>query len=148
MSEEYKFLKKATSQIAGVTYRSAYGLDAVFIKEKSLLLVTKEHRIVIKIEDQELLSKKRESIELNVFELNGKEMEHWYLIPKSYNKKKNRLIPLIESASSSLFKQRKRKRNLKKKKKVVHNTNNIELKALSENNKISFIERILRLFRK
>ena len=148
MSELYNFLKKTTSHLDNVTYRNAYGLDAVFVKDKAFLLITKDNEIALRIEDRDLLTKRRESIDLKGLALHDKSMEHWYLIPTSYNKKKNRLVPLIDSAYLSLFKQRQKKRTNKKKKqnkKVTTNQDNASSK--NRNQKVGLLGKIISFFR-
>lgn len=148
MSELYSFLKKTTSHLGNVTHRTAYGLDAIFVKDKAFILVTKDNEIALRIEDLDFLAKRRESIELKQFELHNKPISHWYLVPTSFNKKKNRLIPLIDLSFDSLFNKKQKKKKISKKKRIKNNDLITERVSLENNSqKRGFLNRLASFFR-
>ena len=145
MTELYTFLKKSTSHLQNVTYRKAYGLEAVYIKEKAFLLVTKEDEVALRIEDVDFLNKRRESIIMNQLYLHDKPMANWYLVPKKYNKKKNRLIPLIDSSYACLFKAKKKRKASKKIKSAIVPKSEINLVT---NTNVNLLRRFIQLFKR
>mgnify|MGYP003689978987 CR=1 FL=1 len=143
MKELYQFVKKSTTHLQDVTYRVSFGLDAVFISNKAFILISENEQIVIRIENLNFLTKIRASHDMPILILNGKEMEHWYLIPRSFNKKKNKLIPFINSAHTALFDKRKIKKKVKKtNEKYKAPRVSFDRDIISDNKKINLIDKI------
>jgi hypothetical protein len=149
VSELYNFLKKTTSHLNSVSYRSIYGLDSVFTKDKAFLLVTKDNRIAIYIENEIFFKKRIESVKLDELTIDNKVMDHWFLVPETFNKKKNKLIPLIDSAHEALFIKNKRnnKKNKSKqmRKKAAKKPANTDTQSSLVNEGI--ITKVLKLFK-
>ena len=127
-----------------VTYRISFGLEAVFVSNKAFILVTTDERLAIRIEDSDFLNKTKASFDMPELLLNDKKLEHWYLVPRSFNKKKNKLIPFINSAHTALFNKRKKKN--KKIKKQESKKISISHKRPIKEKKLTLIEKILGWF--
>jgi hypothetical protein len=146
MNELYNFLKKSTSHLNSITFRSSYGLNCVFAKEKAFLLVTNEQRIGVYIENKELLAKLEKSISLNELVIDNKALPNWYLIPINFNKKKNKLVPIINYAYDGLFIKNKRKNKRHKPTKKIIVQKNKYSKSVPDHKK-SFLRYLINLFK-
>lgn len=118
MSELYQFISKITSSLPFITERKLYSRVSFYYKETPLLLVDNES-VVLHIEKLDLVPTLKQA--LTPWTLDGRTMAHWYQLPQSYNKKKNKLQPAIEQALSTWDKSKKTiaQANNKTKKKAV-----------------------------
>jgi hypothetical protein len=76
-------------------------------------------------------------------------MENWFLLPETFNKKKNKLVPILEMTSKVLLNPKKEKKKRKKKEKPQNCSDDIRPEAESSIKKADKKPSLLkRLFRK
>ncbi len=151
MSELMQFLERDFSKIEEITKRKAYGLDAYYIKEKVFLVIEKDEHLILKVEDYLTKKKIFEIPNVLKWSLNGKVMEDWFKLPQTFNKKKNRLFPILEMVYSSALIPKKKKKMNKKPHKRKARTPDISLIKKGnkvENEKRSIMKRILSKMRR
>jgi hypothetical protein len=145
MSELHEFLTKSTSKFSGVSCRKLYGLDSFYLKEKPYIVISSEDEIVIWIDDLETRKTLLNSSQISKWKLNGRVMESWFVLPKSFNKKKNKLFPVLEMTSKVLLNPKKKKRDSKKnklKKSAKGSISKVEIKKAN----LSIFKKIINLF--
>ena len=113
MSELQEFVKKRTASFPGISSRKLYGLDAFYQNNLPFIVISSE-QIVLKASDFEVKKTLLNMPEVIKWTLNGKEMKDWFLLPESFNKKKNKLDPILEMASKALLNPKKEKKRKKK----------------------------------
>ncbi|GEM_PF-5897118 len=126
MSELYQFVKKQTSKLSNISCRKVYGLEAFYLRDKPYIVISSDDKVVIKIDDFEVKKIFLEKYQISTWQLNGKAMENWYVLPTTFNKKKSKLAPIIEMSSKALLNPRKEKKTRTKKSKVQKKNTNIE----------------------
>jgi len=150
MNELKEFLKKCTSKYSGISYRKLYGLDSFYLNDKPFLLITAKNEIVLKIEDFEVRNKLKVS-QIIQWKLDEKIMENWFLLPERFNKKKNKLMPILEMTSTVLLnpKKEKIKRNKKKlsKSKLINTLSESHNKANEKDIEMTFIKSLFNKFK-
>lgn len=114
MIELQEFVKKRTASFPGISCRKLYGLDA-FYQNNLPFIVISSKQIVLKASDFEVKKALINMPEVEKWTLNGKEMADWFLLPESFNKKKNKLDPILEMTSKALLNPKKEKKKRKKK---------------------------------
>ncbi len=115
MSELQEFVRKRTASYPGISSRKLYGLDAFYLKNSPFIVITANEQIVVKVDDFEVKKTILNMPEVSKWTLEGKEMENWFLLPDTFNKKKNKLSPILEMTSKVLLKPKKEKKKRKKK---------------------------------
>lgn len=117
MSELQQFVKKLTKDFSDITCRKAYGSDSFYVREKIFAVITEDDRVALKVEDYETGLQIQKISGVEDWVLNNKKMEDWYLLPTSFNKKKNRLYPVLEMSYRVVLRPKKKKEKHKHKKK-------------------------------
>lgn len=102
MSELKKFITKLANRYADTTDRKLYGLDAIYLKEMPFILINGNENIVLKIVRPETIKKILEIKGAAPFKLHGKVIEGWYMLPDTFNKKKNKLMPILDLCKDSI----------------------------------------------
>ncbi|MBL6988238.1 MAG: hypothetical protein ISR65_00580 [Bacteriovoracaceae bacterium] len=110
MSEVQLFIKKLTEKYGDVTARKAYGLDSFYVKEKIFVVITKDDKIALKVEDYSSQQKISQVRGIEKWRLNDKEMKDWLVLPTFYNKKKNKLSPILEMVHTTAIRPKKQKK--------------------------------------
>ncbi|MFT6070994.1 MAG: TfoX/Sxy family transcriptional regulator of competence genes [Bacteriovoracaceae bacterium] len=118
MSELQEFVKKRTASYPGISSRKLYGLEAFYLKNSPFIVITKDDQIVVKVDDFEVKAQLLNMPEVTKWSLDGKDMENWLLLPTSFNKKKNKLSPILEMTSKVLLNPRKQKKKRRSKPKT------------------------------
>ena len=109
MSELHEFVKKRTAKFLGISCRTLYGLDAFYLGNKPFVVITSDNQIAIKVDDFEVKNKLK-LLQVKEWTLNDEVMENWFLLPESFNKKKSKLVPVLEMTSKVLLHPKKEKR--------------------------------------
>lgn len=130
MSELQEFVKKRTAKYPGISCRKLYGLDAFYLSDRPFIIISSNERIVVKVEDFEA-KKELKVHQITEWTLNSKVMENWFLLPETFNKKKNKLLPILEMASKVLLHPKKEKKKQSKKSKPKKCSDNIISEAQS-----------------
>jgi hypothetical protein len=147
ISHLYDFVKKRTATISGISNRKLYGLNALYLSDKPYIIISPEGRVVVKVEDFEV-KKYLETQNITEWKWKSKTMENWFLLPESFNKKKNKLSPILDMTSKVLLNPKKAKRKIKNKKKIKKNslhTNQSSETVKNSNTQPSLFKRILNL---
>ncbi|MCK5883097.1 MAG: hypothetical protein KAG61_05365 [Bacteriovoracaceae bacterium] len=132
MSELYQFITKITSHFDGISCRKVYGKDAIYYKELPIIVITDE-RVAIKVTALNDLPMLRPIVTQWVLDENP--MDDWYLLPASFNKKKNKLIPAIEQVIELIQRPKIKNRIRKKKKKKTQTQKKIKEAKLPQKKK-------------
>ncbi len=117
MSELHNFIKKQTSHFSDISCRKLYGLDSFYLKDSPFILISSDDRVVIKVEDFEVKKKILEIPQATQWKLNDKVMENWFVLPDTFNKKKNKIAPILKMTESVLLNPKNPKKEKKKHKK-------------------------------
>ena len=104
MNELHQLLSKLSSSLPSITERKLYGRVAFYYKETALVVIDGE-RLALHIEKIDQLPSLKQAV--TPWQLDGRPMNHWYLLPSSYNKKKNKVLPAIEQAISTWNKSKR-----------------------------------------
>jgi hypothetical protein len=147
MSELYEFVKKRTANFSGISCRKLYGLDAFYLNDKPFVVISASDQIVVIVEDFEAKKSILKIPQVTQWKLDENIMDNWYVLPESFNKKKNKLTPILEMTSKVLLKPKKQK----KKRKAKPNSKNKELKkpsmkVVNEDTKPSLFGRLFKFF--
>jgi len=129
MSELHEFIKKRTAKFSGISCRKLYGLDAFYISDKPFIIITSDEQVAVKVDDFQV-KKILKIHQVTDWKLNDKAMDNWFLLPTKFNKKKNKLIPILEMTAKVLLKPKKEKIKRKKKEKTKKGTDNITTKKV------------------
>lgn len=151
MSELHEFVKKRTAKFPGISCRKLYGLDAFYLSEKPFIIISSNEQIAVKVDDFEV-TKYLKTHQITEWILNDQVMENWFLLPETFNKKKNKLIPILEMTSKVLLQPKKEKLKRKKKKNKAKNcSDNLSLEAQSSIKNVdknpSLLKRLLKKIR-
>jgi hypothetical protein len=148
MSELYEFVKKRTSNFSGISYRKLYGLDAFYLSDKPFIIISATDHVVVKVDDFEVKKSILKIPEVSSWKLNDKVMENWFMLPDTFNKKKNKLSPVLEMTSKVLLTPKKEKKKRKVKAKVQKNVStNLSIKSKTKTQKVSFINRLIKFIK-
>lgn len=128
MSELQEFVKKRTAKFSGISCRKLYGLDAFYLSDRPFIIISSTEQIVVKVDDFET-KKELKNYQVTGWILNDKVMENWFLLPETFNKKKNKLLPILEMTSKVLLHPKKEKKKHKKKGKTKKCSDNITSEA-------------------
>ncbi len=145
MSELYEFVKKRTANFSDISYRRLYGLNSVYLGNLPFIVITSHEQIVIKVDDFETRKQILKTPHVSLWVLDGKVMDNWLLLPDTFNKKKNKLSPILEMASKSLQNPKKEKRVNKKKSKTKRKTIEPDV-VVSDDISHSILNRIIKFF--
>jgi hypothetical protein len=115
MSELQNFVKKRTSNYSGISCRKLYGLDAFYLSDMPFIVISSNEQIIIKVDDFEVKKTMLKTHQASQWTLNDKVMENWFILPGTYNSKKNKLSPILEMTSKALLHPKKEKSKRKKK---------------------------------
>jgi hypothetical protein len=115
MSELKEFVKKQTAKFTGISGRKLYGLDAFYLSDMPFIVIASNEQIVIKVDDFEVKKTIKAMPQVSEWILNDKLMENWFVLPDTFNKKKNKLSPILEMTSKVLLRPKKEKKKRKKK---------------------------------
>ncbi|MBT4792187.1 MAG: hypothetical protein HON90_11495 [Halobacteriovoraceae bacterium] len=143
MSELHEFVIKNMAKFSAVSCRKLYGLEAFYLSNMPFLVISSNEQIVVWVEDFEVKASLLKISQVSQWMLNDKLMENWFVLPKTYNKKKNKLSPILEMTSKVLLNPKKKKRKAKShkiKKPVKKNL----VKAVIKEKKPSFFKRIFK----
>lgn len=140
MSELQEFIKKRTLNFKGISSRKLYGLEAFYLSDKPFIVITATDQVAIKVDDFET-KKELKNHQVTEWTLDNKIMENWFLLPRKFNNKKNKLIPILEMTSKVLLQPKKQKTKKNKKKKTDTSASNDTLKNAVE--KPSFLRRLI-----
>jgi hypothetical protein len=127
MSELQAFVHKLSLAFSNIQPRKTYGLDSFAIRDNVFIMITEDQKIALKVEDFIIREKilKIEGVEKWIYK--NKEMENWYLLPPAFNKKKNKLAPILEMIHPTVQAPRKtpntKPRKIKKSKQQLITTN-------------------------
>lgn len=147
MSELQEFVKKRTANLSGISCRKLYGLDAFYLSNKPFIIISSSDQIVIKVDDFEVKNKLKIH-QAKEWILNDKLMENWFLLPETFNKKKSKLVPILELTSKALLHPKKEKKKNKKKSKMIKTKNETlsgSLETISKvDKKLSLFERLFK----
>lgn len=119
MSELQHFVKKLLEKYPAITCRKAYGQDAFYVKEKIFVVIAADDLIAIKVDDFEARKKILAITDIKRWSMNGKPIENWFLLPTTFNKKKNRLAPVLDMTYKAILNPKKQKSTNKKKKRSL-----------------------------
>jgi len=140
MSELQEFVKKRTANLKGISNRKLYGLEAFYICDKPFIVITSGEQIVVKVDDFEVKKTILKISQVVNWNLDGKDMENWFLLPDTFNKKKNKLTPILDITSKALLNPKKEKKKFKKKVSIQKTSKKIDIKK-----KASIFKRLLNL---
>jgi len=140
MSELQEFVKKRTANLKGISNRKLYGLEAFYISDKPFIVITSGEQIVVKVDDFEVKKTILKISQVVNWNLDGKDMENWFLLPDTFNKKKNKLTPILDITSKALLNPKKEKKKFKKKVSIQKTSKKIDIKK-----KASIFKRLLNL---
>jgi len=115
MSELLEFVKKRTAKFSGISGRKLYGLDAFYLNDIPFIVITANDQVVVKVEDFEVKKAIVKIPQVTQWTLNDKAMENWFLLPDTFNKKKNKLTPVLDMTSKVLLNPKKEKKKRKNK---------------------------------
>ena len=119
MSELYEFVKKVTKTIPDISYRKLYGLNSFYMSDRPFIVITTNDEIVVRVDDFQMQKTIENIPQIERWILNDKVMDNWYILPEKYNKKKNKLSPILEMTSKVLLRPKKEKKKRIKKVKVI-----------------------------
>ncbi|OUR96890.1 hypothetical protein A9Q84_11175 [Halobacteriovorax marinus] len=143
MSELQEFVKKRTSDFSGISCRKIYGLDAFYLSDIPFIVISSNEQIIVKVDDFEVKKTLLKIPQVSQWILNDKVMENWFLLPDTFNKKKNKLAPILEMTSKALLHPRKEKTKRKKKSKTQNNSDKIAVETVTNVEKNpSFFKRL------
>jgi TfoX/Sxy family transcriptional regulator of competence genes len=146
MSDLQEFVKKQTAKLAGISIRKLYGLDAFYLSDMPFIVITSNEQIVVKVDDFEVRKTLLGMPQVSEWMLNDKLMENWFLLPDTFNKKKNKLSPILEMTSQVLLRPKKEKKKRKKKSSSQQKNNATDLKKASKiERKTSFFKRLFNI---
>ncbi len=129
MSDLYEFVLKRTANISDITCRKLYGLDAFYISDKPFIVISAKDQIIVKVEDFEVRKSLQKIPNIELWKLGSKIMEDWFVLPETYNKKKNKLSPVIEMTAKVLLNPKKKPKKKKVKSKKIQMTPKRESKV-------------------
>jgi hypothetical protein len=142
MSELKEFVKKRTASFSGISSRKLYGLDAFYLNELPFIVITSDEQIVVKVYDSEVKKSLLTIHKASQWSLSNKVMESWFVLPNTFNKKKNKLSPILDITSKALLNPKKiKKKRIKKPKNedMLNTPKNVVIASPS------FFKRILKL---
>lgn len=146
MSELKEFVRKQTAKLSGISIRKLYGLDAFYLSDKPFIVIESNQQIVVKVDDFEVKKTIKAMPQVSEWVLNDKVMENWFLLPDTFNKKKNKLSPILEMTSGVLLRPKKEKKKRKKKPSSQNNSGKLTSQAAVKlENKPSFFKRLFKL---
>ncbi|WP_372654327.1 hypothetical protein [Halobacteriovorax sp.] len=126
MSDLYQFVKKQSSKLPDISYRTIYGLDAFYLRNKPYIVISSDNRIIVKADDFELKAILKKKYQAEQWVLSDKVMYNWFVLPETFNKKKSKLAPILEISSKALLSPKKEKKQRKKKVKKDKQIKNVE----------------------
>lgn len=148
MNELHQLISKLSASLPSITERKLYGRVAFYYKEIALMVIDGE-RLALHIEKLDQLPSLKQAV--TPWELDGRPMKNWYLLPPSYNKKKNKLLPAIEQAISTWNKSKRPVKQVKiekvAKKEMVPNLSSTQELVSAEQKPHGFINFFRRLFK-
>ena len=118
MSELYEFIKKRSANFSDTSYRKLYGLNSIYLGNLPFIVISSTEQIVVKVDDFETRKVILKVPHVIEWVLDDKLMENWLLLPDTFNKKKNKLSPVLEMAYKSFLHPKKEKKVKKKKSKT------------------------------
>jgi len=140
MSELQEFVKKRTANLKGISTRKLFGLEAFYINDTPFIVITSGEQIAVKVDDFEVKKTILKISQVVNWNLDGKEMDNWFLLPDTFNKKKNKLTPILDITSKALLNPKKEKKIFKKKVSIQKISKKLDIKK-----KPSFFKRLLNL---
>jgi len=115
MSELKEFVRKRTAKFSGISCRKLYGLDAFYLRDIPFIVISSNEQIAVKVEDIEIKKTILKIPQVSQWILNDKVMENWFILPNTFNTKKNKLSPILEMTSKVLLHPKKEKKKHRKK---------------------------------
>ncbi len=143
MNELYQFITKVTSQFNSITARKLYGKEAIYYKENPIVIISDE-RVIVRIPSLDRFPNLKAVAEK--WSLNDKVMDDWYLLPSSFNKKRNKLIPALEQVIEATKKPKAN--NPKKTKKKRPSSKKAPTVVTKKEESKSGFQKFLSLFKK
>jgi hypothetical protein len=149
MSELKEFVNKRTCHFSGISIRKLYGLDSFYIRDIPFIVISSDDEIIVKVEDFEVKKSVLKISHVSEWILNEKVMQNWFVLPKTFNKKKSKLSPILEMTSKALLYPKKEKKKIKSKSKSQSNTDDLAVdKLIRAKDSPTFYKRILQFFSK